>query len=119
MSETFAMSIIINVHDDLAQRLQAVAKNQNVSVQELATTILDDAVPPGPQDENWGKSNQRRLELIRQSTRGELSEQEQAQLDQLQGWLDTQFQPFDAGLLKQLADMKQAVAHLSHEQSDE
>jgi hypothetical protein len=71
------------------------------------------------QDENWGKRNQRRLDLIRKSIQGELSEPEQAELDQLQGWLDARFQPFDAGLLKQLDDMKQAVAQLSHEQSDE
>jgi hypothetical protein len=117
--ETFAMSIMINVHDDLAQRLQAAAQNQSVSVQELAITILDDAVPPALQDENWGKRNQRRLDLIRKSMRGDLSEPEQAQLDELQGWLDARFQPFDAGLLKQLDDMKQAVAQLSHEHSDE
>jgi predicted transcriptional regulator len=111
MWEFFAMSIMINVQDDLAQRLQAVAKNQRVSVQELAITILDNAVPPVPQEESWGKRNQRRLELIRKSTRGHLSGQEQAQLDQLQAWLDAIFQPFDAGLLKQLDEMKQAVAY--------
>jgi hypothetical protein len=113
------MSIIINVHDDLAQRLQAAAKNQSVSVQELAITILDDAIPPVAPGENWGKPNQRRLDLIRKSIQGELSEPEQAELDELQGWLDARFQPFDAGLLKQLDDMKQAVAQLSHEHSDE
>jgi hypothetical protein len=110
---------MINVHDDLAQRLQAAARNQSLSVQELAITILDDAVPPVAQDENWGKRNQRRLDLIRKSIQGELSEPEQVELDELQGWLDARFQPFDAGLLKQLDDMKQAVAQLSHEQSDE
>jgi hypothetical protein len=119
MSETFAVSIMISVHDDLAHRLQVVAKKQSVSVQELAITILDDALPPIPQDEKWGKHNQRRLELIRKSTRGDLSEQEQAQLDQLQGWLDAKLQPFDAELLKQLDEMKQAVAQLSHEEHNE
>jgi hypothetical protein len=113
------MSVMINVHDDLAQRLQAVAKNQSVSVQDLAITILDDAVPAVPREESWATRNQRRLELIRKSTRSHLSEQEQAQLDELQGWLDAKFQPFDAGLLKQLDDMKAAVAQLSHGQSNE
>jgi hypothetical protein len=113
------MSIMINVHDDLAQRLQAAARNQSVSVEQLAITILDDAVPALPEDQNWGKRNQRRLDLIRKSTQCDLSEPEQAELDELQGWLDARFQPFDAGLLKQLDDMKQAVVQLSHEHSDE
>jgi hypothetical protein len=30
---------MINVHDELAQRLQALAKTQSVSVQELAIAI--------------------------------------------------------------------------------
>jgi hypothetical protein len=110
---------MIHVREDLAQRLQAEAKNRSVSVEELALTILDGAVPPVPQDPGWGKRNQRRLELIRKSTRCPLSEQEQAELDQLQGWLDETFQSFDAGLLKQLHDMKQAVAQLSSEASHE
>ena len=82
-------------------------------------TILDGAMPQAAQDKDWGRRNQRRLELIRKSTRGELSEPEQAELDQLQSWLDEAFHPFDAGLLKQLDDMKQAVAQLSSEKSNE
>ena len=35
-SETFPMSLLIHVHDDLAQRLHAEAKNRRVSVEELA-----------------------------------------------------------------------------------
>jgi hypothetical protein len=74
---------------------------------------FDDDVQALPQDEPWGRRNQRRLELIRKSTRSPLSPEEQAHLDQLQGWLDERFQPFDAGLLKQLDEMKEAIASLS------
>lgn len=94
------MTLAIYVYDNLAQRLQQEAKNQSVSVDELAVKILDQAVPNTSGDEDWGKRNQRRLELIRQSTRGELSKQEQAELDQLQGWLDERFESFDAGFLQ-------------------
>lgn len=112
------MTVTISVYDELAQRLRVAASKQSVSVQELALTILDDAVPSVPPDESWGQRNQRRLELIRKSTRGELSEQEQSQLEQLQAWLDENFQTFDAGLLKQLDEMKQAVLQVPREASN-
>ena len=35
------MSVVIKVHDDLARRLEAEAASQRVSVEVLATTILD------------------------------------------------------------------------------
>ncbi|HUG68590.1 MAG TPA: hypothetical protein VMM76_12625 [Pirellulaceae bacterium] len=103
------MSVVINVDDGLARRLQTVAANQNTSVEELAIAILDDAVSKG--DEEWGSRNQRRLELIRKSARGELTTHEQAELDQLQNWLDEKFESFDRGLMDQLDEMKQAVAY--------
>ena len=93
------MSVVINVHDDLARRLEAEAASQHVPVEVLATTILDSAVPPFKADQDWGQRNRRRLELIRKSTRSELTSGEQAELDQLQSRLDEQFESFDAGLL--------------------
>ena len=113
------MSLLINVNDDLARRLQEEARVRSVSVEELALAILNDAIPGASEDENWGSRNQRRLELIRKSTRSALSEPEQAELDQLQSWLDEQFEPFDAGLLRQLDEVKQAVARLSSGVTDE
>jgi hypothetical protein len=113
------MSVVINVHDNLARRLQAEAASRSVSVEELATTILDRAVPPFPAGRDWSQRNRRRLELIRKSTRCELTSQEQAELDQLQSWLDEEFQSFDAGLLNHLDEMKQTVKGLAAEQSHE
>ena len=113
------MSVVITVYDDLARRLQVEAGNRRVSVEKLAVDILDNAVRPrhGDRDTDWGNRNQRRLELIRKSTRCDLSQQEQTELDQLQSWLDEQFEAFDTGLLTQLDEMKQAVARLSAEHS--
>ena len=113
------MSVLINVHDDLARRLQAEAAHRRIPVEVLANTILDGAVPSFRVGPDWGQRNQRRLELIRKSTRCELAEVEQAELDQLQSWLDEQFEAFDAGLLNQLDEMRQAVQRLSAEQSHE
>ncbi|MCL4206016.1 MAG: hypothetical protein KJ000_26325 [Pirellulaceae bacterium] len=113
------MSVVINLHDGLARRLNAEAARRSQSVEELATTILEGAVPRSEADLEWGPRNQRRLELIRQSTRGELTEREQNELDELQSWLDKQFEAFDAGLLGQLAEMKQAFRCLSVERHHE
>ena len=113
------MSVVINVHDDLARRLQAEAAYRKVPVEVLATTILDGAVPRVRMDRDWGQLNRRRLELIRKSTRCELTELEQAELDQLQGFLDEEFDSFDAGLLNQLDEMRQSIQRLSAEQSHE
>jgi predicted transcriptional regulator len=113
------MSVVINVHDDLARRLEAEAASQRVSVEVLATTILDSAVPPLKVVQDGGQRNRRRLELIRKSTRSELTNREQAELDQLQTWLDEQFESFDTGLLNQLNAMKQTVLRLSTEPSPE
>ena len=111
------MSVVINVHDDLARRLQAEAAHRRVPVEVLATTILDGAVPRVQLDRDWGQLNQRRLELIRKSTQCELTGPEQAELDQLQSCLDEQFESFDAGLLNQLDEMRQTVQRLTGEQS--
>ena len=103
------MSVVINVHDDLARRLETEAAHQGVPVEVLATTILDSAVPPFKTDEDWGQCNRRRLELIRKSTRSELTSREQAELDQLQSRLDEQFESFDAGLLNQLETVERSI----------
>ena len=113
------MSVVINVHDDLARRLQAEAAYRRVPVEVLATSILDSAVPPLLADRDWGQRNQRRLELIRTSARCELTGPEQAELDQLQSCLDEEFESFDAGLLNQLDEMRQTVQRLTVEQSHE
>jgi hypothetical protein len=59
------MSVVINVHDDLACRLQAEAAYRKVPVEVLATTILDGAVPRVRMDRDWGQLNQ--LDEMRQS----------------------------------------------------
>lgn len=113
------MSVVIKVHDDLARRLQSEAGSRNLSVENLAIRILDDAVPASGTDADWGKRNKRRLELIRKSTRSELAEQEQAELDELQSVLDERFESFDRGLFAQLDEMKQTVARLAADRSHE
>ena len=104
------MSVVINVHDDLARRPETEAAHQRVPVEVLATRILASAVPPFKADEDWGQHNRRRLELIRKSTRSELTSREQAELDQLQRRLDEQFASFDAGLLNQFETVERSIS---------
>lgn len=111
------LSVVIHVYDDLARRLQSEAENQDLTVEDLAVRILDSAVSRSDSDANWGKRNRRRLELIRKSTRHGLTEQEQAELDESQSWLDQRFESLDAGLLAQLDEMKRTVARLAAESS--
>ena len=113
------MSVMINVHDDLARRLQVEANHRGVTVEELAIAILECAAPDSNGGKERGQRNQRRLALIRKSSQSALSEHEQAELDQLQSWLDERFESFDAGLLDYAREMKQAVARLSAGQPHE
>jgi hypothetical protein len=113
------MSIVIHVNDDLASRLQTEARQRKLPVEQLAITILDHAVPPSRTDQEWGDRNRRRLDLIRKSTRQELTDPEQRELDELQNWLDERFDSFDAGLLAQLDGMKRALSGSLAEQSHE
>jgi hypothetical protein len=101
------MSITITFQNDLAQRLESAAIQRQVSVEELATTILDRAVPQA--HDAWGEQNQRRLTLIRKSIRQSLTAKEQQELDRLQAALDVRFEDFDAALKAQLDLMHSAV----------
>jgi len=101
------MSITITFPNDLAQRLESEALQRQISVEELARTILDRAVARG--HDAWSEQNQRRLELIRQSIRQSLTAGEQQELDDLQAALDVRFEDFDAALKSQLELMHSAV----------
>jgi hypothetical protein len=100
------MSLTITFPSDLAQRLESEAKQRRISVEELAATILNRAVPLS---HAWSDENQRRLALIRKSIRESLTREEQQELDSLQATLDARFEDFDAALKSQL-DLMRSVA---------
>lgn len=101
------MSITITFQNDLAQRLESEALQRHVSVEELAVTILDQAV--SRTHAAWGEQNQRRLTLIRKSLRQSLTTEDQRELDSLQAVLDVRFEDFDAALETQIDVMYSAV----------
>lgn len=101
------MALTITVHNDLAQRLESAAIEKNVSVEELAKSILDRAVSRS--DGNWIEKNQRRLCLIRKSVQQSICAEEQHELDELQSQFDLQFKEFDESLNSQLDFMRSSV----------
>ncbi len=101
------MTLTITVQNELAQRLESAALQRNVSVEELATSILDRAV--SRPDDNWSEKNQRRLCLIRKSVQQTLCDEEQLELDELQSQFDLQFEEFDESLKSQLEFMRSFV----------
>ncbi|MBM83267.1 MAG: hypothetical protein CMJ78_22120 [Planctomycetaceae bacterium] len=58
------MSVLINLNEDLARRLQDLADDQDTSVEELAISLLDDAVAEVPLAEMT------ETDLLLQATRG-------------------------------------------------
>ena len=101
------MSITITLQQDLAERLEAEAMQRSISVEALATAILDRAVTQTY--DAWGEQNQRRLTLIRKSIQHSLLTEEQRELDSLQAALDARFEDFDAALISQLNQIREAV----------
>ena len=101
------MSITITFQNDLAQLLESEAMQRQVSVEELAATILGRAVMRT--HAAWGEQNQRRLTLIRKSIRQSLAAEEQQELDSLQAALDVRFEDFDVDLNAQLDLMRSAA----------
>jgi hypothetical protein len=110
------MPITITFENDLAERLEREAIHRNVSAEELAVTIVDQAVPRCHSD--WSQQNQRRLTLIRKSLRQSLTPNEQKELDDLQAALDSRFQDFDAGLHQQLDFIQSAIERLPNSQDE-
>lgn len=101
------MSITITLRQDLAERLEAEAMQRSISVEALATAILDRAVTQT--HDAWGEQNRRRLTLIRKSIQHSLLAEEQRELDSLQAALDARFEDFDAALISHLNQIRDAV----------
>ena len=94
------MSVTIVLHDSLAEQLCAQARVEQQPVEALAHELLAAAVRQRGLSAAWDRRNQRRVELIRNSTRRGLSTDEQAELDRLQAELDERLGHWDDQLLE-------------------
>jgi hypothetical protein len=92
------MSVTITLHDTLVVQLQAQAKAQNLSAEELALHILGEAVANGEEAE-WRACNQRRGALIRKQFAEGLHANEEEELQHLQDMADQHVERFDERML--------------------
>ena len=106
------MVVILAIDEPLASRLQAKAAARQVSLEEFARVLLDEALQQMDDSDAWEVQNQRRIALIRKSSVEALTEAEQAELQSLQDATDQRLEVRDRELLAQLDRFKHAVAQL-------
>ena len=103
------MSLTITVADPLASRLQSRAETEQVSVDELASRLLENGVESPLEPEHWRTVNRRRLALIEKRFARGLTDDEDAELQRLQGLADRQLEELDARMLDDVARMEASV----------
>jgi hypothetical protein len=106
------MSVTIVLNDALADQLRAQARAEQQPVEALAQELLTEAVRQRGLSAAWDRKNQRRVELIRKSTRRGLSTEEQAELNRLQAEVDERLGNWDDQLLGELSGLEQDVENL-------
>jgi hypothetical protein len=106
------MSVTIVLNDSLAEQLRAQARVEQQPVEAFAHELLGEAVRQRGMSDAWDRKNQRRVELIRKSTRRGLSTEEQTELDSLQAEFDARLGHWDDELLQELSGLEQAVENL-------
>ena len=103
------MGITIQLDETLAAQLRSEASARRLSIEQLSHSLLTEAVQRIEVSSRWGARNQRRIELIRKSTRVNLTPEEQAKLDELQAELHERLEATDQQLLNSLVDLENAV----------
>ena len=104
------MSLTITVSEPLARRLQSRAEAQRVSVEELASQILESGIQGPLAPDQWSVANKRRVLLIeKRFSSGGLTEEEQTELQRLQDLADQQLEELDALMLQDVARMEETA----------
>lgn len=78
------MPVILEIDDELTRLLQSHANIRDVSLARWALLILENTSQRPDRPETWTELNSRRLDLIRQKHAHGLSDQDKAELEQLQ-----------------------------------
>jgi hypothetical protein len=95
------MSAALNLSDELVNSLSEQARRHDLSWQEWAVLILDDASDPR-KESSWGELNRRRLELIHAKYDRGLAAHEDRELAALQAAADQRLAALDQGRLQWL-----------------
>ena len=103
------MATAIPLDDALASQLRSEATARRLSVEEFSRRLLAEALQHIEASSRWGARNQRRIELIRKSTKVQLTLAEQGELDELQVELYQRMEATDQELLSNLNELENAV----------
>jgi hypothetical protein len=106
------MTLTVTLDEALTVQLEQHAVARQLSLEECATQLLNEAVAQLADMTRWQQSNQRRIALIHQSVTTSLSREEAVELEVLQAALDQRLAPMDEQLLTVVAGMQRAVVAL-------
>ena len=100
----------IEIDEQVQTLLTTAAASRKLTPSQLASSLLRDALADG--EAEWNRFNQRRIDLIRKGNRQELSEVQQAELQQLQNEADQRVEKSDLALLDTAKHLCAAVESL-------
>jgi hypothetical protein len=106
------MLLTISLDEALAEQLRRRASAKDLSPEQAARELLDDALHRIAEEEAWGLSNQRRAELIQKSRRLGLTAEESRELDRLQAAIDQRLEATDRQLLAAAEELRQRAERL-------
>jgi len=101
------MSVTITLTDDLAKQLSVRAETNQISVEDLALRILNDAMDES--DPEWLAHNDRRIFLIDKSFAHQLSKDEAEELQHLQNEADRHLEALDQQMLKDVRHIREVA----------
>jgi hypothetical protein len=107
-----AMQLTISLDEALAEQLRRRASARDLSPEQAARELLGHALHQLAEEEAWGQSNRRRAELIQNSRRLGLTEEEGGELDRLQAALDQRLEATDRQLLGVAEEFRQLAERL-------
>ena len=105
------MTITLEVDDVIAARLRKRAATRNSEPEEIASELLGQALE-AESNTDWESQNERRLMLIKQSMKRDLTTPEQEELRLLQDEADRRLEQRDHELLSGLGQLERAVEAL-------
>lgn len=103
------MTLTLKLNETTAKQLNLKAAARHVSVEDLASQILNEAIQRIDADEKHANTNQRRQALIRKSVRESLTDDEKTELQSLQAAAERDLEAMDNQLLNELAKMRAQV----------
>jgi len=106
------MQLTISLDESLADQLRRRASAKDLSPEQAARELLDQALHQIVEEEAWRESSQRRAELIQKSRSLGLTVEEGRELDRLQAATDQRLEGMDRRLLGVAEEFRQLAERL-------